>query len=193
MDESPLAACSQEQREMLRDYIACPPRRAKAKLYAPKYPRKAKYTIRAWLFNMSCNIPEPVHVLKTIIIEALPRDIQEIITESCLEVDVNILVDLVEQLEASLRDQRIDIVRTQMQRLPAMPALLFYIEVLFLLFLDLWILARLFDLGQTSENMQSGISVYSLFATLSATTDLMWAHISLACTCARPLTRPHDD
>ncbi len=47
---------------------------------------------------------------------------QEIINKFRLEADVNILVVLVEQLEASLRDQWMDIVRTPMQRLPAMPA-----------------------------------------------------------------------
>ncbi len=50
---------------------------------------------------MSCRIPEPVDVLKAVFIEALPLDIQEIITESCLEADVDILLDMVEQLEAS--------------------------------------------------------------------------------------------
>ncbi len=48
---------------------------------------------------------------------------QEIITESCpLEADVDILLDMVEQLEASPTDRWKEIVRTQMQRLPAMPA-----------------------------------------------------------------------
>ncbi len=76
----------------------------------------------AWLFKMSCNIPEPVDVLKAVFIEALPPDIQEIITESCLEADVDILLDMVEQLEVSPTDRWSEIVRTQMQRLPAMPA-----------------------------------------------------------------------